>query len=159
MTDAKCIGIEIDEERGKNAQAKILQAGLEKKATIFIGNALDYNFRDATVIFLYLIPRGLKIILPFLQEIPQNFRIVTYMSPFVNIEHEKMLTISPSHQDGAKWPLYLYHFNNQKKDQTTIEREREHPSSLQKDDNEEKTINTNPTAHSSCTLNSTTMDL
>ena len=45
-------------------------------------NALEYNnYRNGTCFFLYLVPRGLRLILPHLLTIPHKIRVITYMSP------------------------------------------------------------------------------
>ena len=81
---SKVIGVEIDEERGNEAAAKIVDAGLEDRCDLIIGNALDQDYAASggTAFFLYLIPRGLRIVLPILQAIPRRIRVVTYISPF-----------------------------------------------------------------------------
>jgi hypothetical protein len=45
-------------------------------------NALEYNnYHNGTCFFLYLVPRGLRLILPHLLTIPHKIRVITYMSP------------------------------------------------------------------------------
>jgi predicted RNA methylase len=56
----RSIGIEIDPDRAAQASAAVRDAGVEELATIIIGNAMEYDFEDATIIFLFLIERGLR---------------------------------------------------------------------------------------------------
>ena len=86
-TGAKTIGIDINEDRVKEAQNLIEKHNLSSLCTVLSGNALEMNISDATVIFLYLIPRGLKLILPQILAIPRKVRMVTYMSPFQDKPH------------------------------------------------------------------------
>jgi cyclopropane fatty-acyl-phospholipid synthase-like methyltransferase len=56
----KAVGIEIDGERVLQARQKAKDAGVDHLVTIYKGNALDFDFSEATIIFLFLIERGLK---------------------------------------------------------------------------------------------------
>lgn len=116
LTGARVIGVEIDEERAAEAQLKINEAGrdVQNKCTLIIGNALEQDYTMGTAFFLYLIPRGLRIVLPILQSIPHRIRVVTYMSPFPDsvkpIEVIKVQSVA--HADaGVEWPLYVYELN------------------------------------------------
>jgi hypothetical protein len=73
------------------------------------GNALEQDYSTATVFYLYLIPRGLRIILPVLKALGKKLRVITYMSPFPESEIpvESFQVTSAKHPD-AQWPLFLY---------------------------------------------------
>ena len=108
----KSIGIEINEERCKEVQNKIDELNLGEKCSILCGNALEMDFSNATAIFIYLVPRGFRIILPYLLKLNHPLRVVTYMSPLpeqtaVQIEHVN----TSSTDDETRWPLYLYHIH------------------------------------------------
>ena len=91
-----------------------------------INNALLEDYSNGTAFFLYLVPRGLRIILPILQNLATtkqvSLRCVTYMSPFptsngvILIEVSKIST--ESHPD-AKWPLYIYNILPERPDKGT----------------------------------------
>jgi hypothetical protein len=70
VTKARCIGIEIDDVRADQAAAAVAAKGVSGPCTIVKGNALDQDYTAGTVFFLYLVPRGLKIMLPLLQVSP-----------------------------------------------------------------------------------------
>ena len=71
-------------------------------------------FQDATVIFVYLIPRGLKKIHSLMMEQrkqrihKKEVRVVSYMSklPSETPEHRSLIMVE--HHKGAAWPLYFY---------------------------------------------------
>ena len=67
LTSARCIGVEIDSERANDAVANISAIGYDESCMIVNKNALEYDYSDGTVFFLYLIPRGLKLMLPILR--------------------------------------------------------------------------------------------
>ena len=117
-TGAQLVGVEIDEERGAEAQAKIARAGneIQNKCKLIIGNALEQDYSMGTAFFLYLIPRGLRIVLPILQAIPRKIRVVTYISPFPeSVQPVKIVrVVSEKHADaGVEWPLFVYELNGE----------------------------------------------
>lgn len=117
-TGVQVLGVEIDEERGAEAQEKINAAGIDvqNKCKLIIGNALEQDYTHGTAFFLYLIPRGLRIILPILQAIPRKIRVVTYMAPLPEeVEPLRIIKVrSEKHADsGVEWPLYVYELNGE----------------------------------------------
>jgi len=122
------IGVEIDKERGQHAIDSLTAHGFSQddesvRVKFVIGNALEQDYSTGTHFFLYLVPRGLRIMLPILLNVAKasskrNIRVVTYMAPFVvnndsqqEREQVKLLEIiktsTASHPD-AQWPLYVY---------------------------------------------------
>ena len=135
------IGIEISPERAEEARSNIRHAQETNQIPshvsieIICANALDTDLIDysrATVIFLYLVPRGLRLIKPIVwpkEDAPDNSdddqtatpteliirqksnkcrRVITYMSPFEDEEHVRKELCHVDHQVGAAWPVYLY---------------------------------------------------
>ncbi len=82
QTGAKCVGIEIDPLRHvvANIRLKTGKHGLDvtfKKKTFY-----DEDLSGATVVYVYLIPRVLKKILPKLKkELKKGTRVVSYRYP------------------------------------------------------------------------------
>jgi hypothetical protein len=103
-----------DEARAQEARDNISEAGVSERCTVICGNALEQDFSAATKVFLYLIPRGLRIILPLLEALDrENLDVVTYMSPFPAPQQaiETYNVETAGHKD-AKWPLFLYRLND-----------------------------------------------
>ena len=103
-----------DEARAQEARDNISEAGVSERCTVICGNALEQDFSAATKVFLYLIPRGLRIILPILEALDrENLDVVTYMSPFPapQLAIETYNVETAGHKD-AKWPLFLYRLND-----------------------------------------------
>lgn len=113
QTTGTLIGIEIDEERAALASEKIQIEGLTGRCSMLCGNALEQDYSSATAIFLYLIPRGLRLILPLLKQIPREVRVVTYMSPFPESEISpiKVVKVQTTTHPVGEWPLYCYVLN------------------------------------------------
>lgn len=118
-TSARVVGVEIDEERGQEALAKISAANLNTACELIIGNALEQDYSTYNIFFLYLIPRGLRIILPILQAIPHKIRVVTYISPFPDdvqpIETIRVKSVAHA-ESGVEWPLFVYELNGDSDD-------------------------------------------
>jgi len=139
------VGIDVDENRIREARNLLKEARRkgdvfrEVKVEFHCANALDcaHLFRDVTVFFLYLVPRGLRIIKPLLIQgpVPQDggttdkgrqetdttaavaaaserttqvVRVVTYMSPLEGETPLRKELVEVPHQPGSRWPLYLY---------------------------------------------------
>lgn len=107
-------GIDVDSERIQQAQRELEHAQREGlidpalSVTFICENALEHIslFADAHIVFLYLIPRGLRILYPLLTSKPY---VLTYMAALSTEEiplHHEMVAVP--HQPGAAWPLYLY---------------------------------------------------
>lgn len=109
---ARCIGVEIDEARGKEAQQNIEASGVEAgRCQLVIGNALEQDYSSGTLFFLYLVPRGLRIILPYLKALTHRIRVVTYMSPFPEeVKPTQTIKVNTANHAGSEWPLWLYEF-------------------------------------------------
>lgn len=113
------IGIDIEEARINEALSKWEIVCSEDSflarnvsMTFHCANALESQnlwSSTITVLFLYLIPRGLRRINPLLQACPELRAIASFMNPLdqppVHFSQER-LCISVS--DDTKWPLYIY---------------------------------------------------
>jgi len=107
-SEARCVGIEIDEDRCGHAREQVKSAEFDDRISIRQENGLECSIDEATVLFLYLTPRGLRLILPKIQALGHSVRIVTYMAPLPELEADFIAHASPAHQPGARWPLYFY---------------------------------------------------
>ena len=108
-TGAKCIGIEINESRARAAEILIQSLDLCKLCSIICANALECDYSNATAIFLYLVPRGLRLILPHITEIPHNVKIASYMAPLPATSHEKLVKYPVQvGKHSAEYPVYFY---------------------------------------------------
>ncbi|OQR91130.1 hypothetical protein ACHHYP_04960 [Achlya hypogyna] len=119
---AKSIGIEIDTVRADQIRTRAVALGLADKVVIHCGNALEIEIdEDVTVLFLFLIERGLKQVFRQLEACTSRLRakplrILTYlyrieaMDPFLVQTHMCAATSSDdtSAKSNAKFPIYLY---------------------------------------------------
>ncbi|GMH75104.1 hypothetical protein TrRE_jg8061 [Triparma retinervis] len=118
-TRTKFVGVEIDEDRANEARENVEREGLSQRIVILCENALMVDYSDATVVFLYLIPRGLRLIKPILlgeegkRGGGRRIKIVTYMSEFEGETFVRKVNVEPEHQKGAGWPVHLYELEAQ----------------------------------------------
>mmetsp|Transcript_24140 Transcript_24140/g.47995 ORF Transcript_24140/g.47995 Transcript_24140/m.47995 type:complete len:211 (-) Transcript_24140:48-680(-) len=120
----RLVGVEIDEARSEQAKANVKEAGLEDRISVINENALCLDYEAATAVFLYLVPRGLRIIKPYLTStrwdlwpyslVPRSLlksatvKVVTYMSGLPGVEPKRRVNVEVPHQEGSGWPVYYY---------------------------------------------------
>eukprot|EP00980_Cylindrotheca_fusiformis_P004808 scaffold1028_cov135-Cylindrotheca_fusiformis.AAC.18 len=116
------LGIDIDPERIEACQEALARARSEGSidesisVSFLCGNALENTaglLQHANIFFLYLIPRGLKLIRPcLLQHRERNelskMQIITFMNKFPGETPVDRALVKVAHQPGAEWPLYFY---------------------------------------------------
>jgi precorrin-6B methylase 2 len=127
----RCVGIEIDPVHAKRASEAISAADVGSRVEIREGDVMKLmnvngihdqdigglSFRhDATSVFLYLLPKGLETIKPFLEaaadqrrQTNKPFRIVSYMFRIPGW-HES--TLDRTTKEKGECPLYLYNLNS-----------------------------------------------
>jgi len=109
------IGIDIDPIRIQSCQIEVERLRQENQihpnvTIVFVcDNALTSVdlFQGSTAIFLYLIPRGLKLLYPILQQ-SKPIKVVSYMSKLPEETVTDRAVVLVEHQPGAEWPLYFY---------------------------------------------------
>lgn len=107
----RCVGYEINPTRAAGVVDAVAAAGLSPLITIHAKNALEADFSEPTAVFLFLIKRGLRIILPYLNAAaaarPAGIRVVTALYKFPDhVVPSKVEVVAVS--DDLKIPLYYY---------------------------------------------------
>ncbi len=109
---ARGLGIELDPRLVEESQANARQSGVEGRVTFRQGDVLVADFRDATVVTLYLLPNLVERLKPRLLEMKPGTRIVAHDYGFsdwqpdrrVIISKTYMLYVVPARVSG-KWRL------------------------------------------------------
>lgn len=97
---AKCVGVEIDPLRVLISKVKINFLGLAEKIKIIKKNFFEVNLSDATVVFVYLVPKALERLRPkLLKELKPGTRIISFRYEFKK----------PFRKQDTRHTLYLYH--------------------------------------------------
>ncbi|KAK3241993.1 hypothetical protein CYMTET_48289 [Cymbomonas tetramitiformis] len=77
---ARGFGVELDKRQADKAREGVIKANVQDKVEIVHGNAFDVNLQSATVVFLYLLPKGnRKLTQKLLDELRPGCRVVTYI--------------------------------------------------------------------------------
>lgn len=91
---ARATGYDIDPERIKEANENAKQAGVTDKAKFVLGNLFDADFRDATVVTLYLLPDvNLKLRPKLLKDLKVGSRIVSHQFDMGDWQPDKTVEI------------------------------------------------------------------
>lgn len=114
------VGIDVDPDRIQAAEA----SWLRNVSTLRIDSSIPYQFhcanaveqlelwRDsATVLYVYLTPRGMRQLRPILKDRSKEtatLRVVSYMNPLPDATLVRRELVSVAHQPNAAWPLYFY---------------------------------------------------
>ena len=116
------LGIDVDPERIEQCQNDLLRRRSDGliddsiQVTFVCANALDNTpglLQQANIFFLYLIPRGLKLIHPVLIKHKANtqlpeIHVISFMNKIPGEKPEDRALVTVEHQPGAEWPLYYY---------------------------------------------------
>lgn len=95
---AKGIGVDIDPERIKEANANARAAGVADKVNFIHGDLFDADFSKATVVTLYLLPSvNMKLRPILLQQLEPGTRIVSHAFDMGDWEPDEMQVV-----DGTK---------------------------------------------------------
>lgn len=100
MYGARCVGIEVDPGRVFQSRFLVNRQHLQNKVKILKGNLFDVPIVEATVIYLYLVPKTLeKLKHKLLSELKPGTRIVSYRYEISYLAQKGL---------NAKHMLYLY---------------------------------------------------
>ena len=88
----RAVGIDIDPERIREAQENARRNGVERLAQFRMGDLFKADFRDATVVTLYLLPDlNLKLRAKLLRELQPGTRIVSHQFDMGSWKPDKKL--------------------------------------------------------------------
>ena len=75
----KSVGVELNPESLKLAAENVDNYGLANKIRLYQGDVLDYTYKKANVVTLYLYPELIEKILP---RLPKGTRVISYLHSF-----------------------------------------------------------------------------
>ncbi len=91
---ATAIGVEYNPDLAKLAQCYVQAEGLAGKASIVQGDIFEYDFRDATVVTMYLLPAlNLKLLPILLKDLKPGTRIVSHAFNMGDWKPEQTLVV------------------------------------------------------------------
>ena len=109
---ARGLGIELDARLVVESQENARKAGVTDRVTFRQGDVLASNYRDATVVTLYLLPNLVEKLKPQLLELRPGTRIVAHDYGFSDWKPDRRVVISKTYllyvvpaRVGGKWRL------------------------------------------------------
>ncbi|MEA5447198.1 class I SAM-dependent methyltransferase [Leptolyngbya sp. CCNP1308] len=104
--DIRGVGVDVDAALLRQAQGKADQEGVGDRLTFQQENLFETDFRDATVVFIYLLPHLNLRLRPRLQaQLQPGSRIVTHMFDMGDWAPDLTLPLESSEEDSV---LYLW---------------------------------------------------
>lgn len=101
------VGIDIDPERVAESRANVKAAGLEDRIEIRLGDALEQDYSEATVVFLYMGDEFNKLIRPLLwKQLRVGARVVSHRFTMGDWPPDK--TVNTSGYDEGPYEVHLW---------------------------------------------------
>lgn len=111
---ARGLGIELDPKLVEEGKANAQQAGVADRVTFRHGDVLVADYRDATVVTLYLLPNLVDKLKPRLLELRPGTRIVAHDYGFSDWKPDRRIVISKTYllyvvpaRVAGKWRLHF----------------------------------------------------
>ncbi len=109
------VGIDLDPDRIEDSKENIKKNKVEKLVTVRLGNALETDVSEATVVTLYLLPSVNLKLKPILKkQLRPGARIVSHAFDMGSWEPEKEVTVK---YEGAPYMIYLWRIPEEKKEE------------------------------------------
>jgi protein-L-isoaspartate O-methyltransferase len=101
------IGYEIDPDRIAEAKALIKKRKVENLVRIESKDIFTVDYRENTVILMYLLPNMILKLVPQFEQLKPGSRIVAHDYPIGGVEPTKEIEVK-SNEDNVSHTLYLY---------------------------------------------------
>ena len=110
---ARGLGIELDAGLVEQGRANARQAGVEDRVAFRQGDVLTADYRDATVVTIYLLPNLVEKLKPRLLDLKPGTRIVAHDYGFSDWKPDRRVVISKTYllyvvpaRVGGKWRMH-----------------------------------------------------
>ncbi len=106
---ARGVGIDIDPKRIREAIAGARQAGVENLLEFRLGDVMEADFSEATVVALYLLTESNAMLRPLLEkQLKPGVLVVSHNYSIPRWEDKEIDFISIQAEDGEEHDIYLY---------------------------------------------------
>lgn len=139
---AKGVGIELDPKKAEEATESVKKAGLEKQITVTEGDALKADYKEATVVMLYMGNEFNNLLRPVLEkQLKPGTRIVSHRFVIGDWAPDKTITVTGA--DGDEYTLHLWTVKGKddkgkKDDEKKDDDEKDKKDEKKKDEKEKK---------------------
>ena len=103
----KAIGVELDSNLVEESLRNVLRKSLDDKVRIIRGDLYRFDFSNADVVALYLLPSTLKALKPKLLSLRKGSRIICHDFPIPDLQPSEVLKVK-SLKTGKVHKIYLY---------------------------------------------------
>ncbi len=103
----RCVGFDIDSGRIEESERNVKNSGVESLVEIKKRDLFKANLHQASVVVLYLSPKANIMLLPQLERLAPNSRIVSHQFNIPTIKPDKVLKVD-SKEDHHKHTLFLW---------------------------------------------------
>lgn len=105
---ANATGIEIDPVRALIARVRVKYNKLSSKVKILRKDFKQVDLSEATIIYMYLVPSGIKKLIPkFKDELPTNTKIISYRYKLPLEKKEQNIRLV---KEDSTQKIYIYNF-------------------------------------------------
>ena len=106
---ARGVGIDIDPERIKEAEAAALKAGVEKLVEFRVQDVLNADFSAATIVTLYLLPESNDLLRPLLEkQLKPGVIVVSHNYSITDWEQKEIAYSTLKDSVGEEHTIYVY---------------------------------------------------
>jgi outer membrane protein assembly factor BamB len=106
-SSCRCVGVEIDRELVSESRAQVKKEGLEALVRIELGDLFEADFKEATVVALYLLPAMNAKLIPRLNALKNGSRVVAHHFAIPGMKPDKTIEVK-SEEDEITRKVYLY---------------------------------------------------
>lgn len=103
----RALGVELNAKLVEESLRKVLRKSLDDRVRIIHGDLYRFDFSNADVITLYLLPSTLKALKPKLLSLKRGARIVCHDFPIPGLQPSEILKLK-SLETGKLHKIYLY---------------------------------------------------
>ena len=115
---AKGVGIDMNDDRIKEAKENVAKAGVEKLVTIVQNDVMKVDISEATVITCYLLPRAMQKLKPkFAESLKEGTRIVSHDYSIDGWNPDKYEAVNVSTDYFGSHTIYMYVLKKEMKEE------------------------------------------
>ncbi len=106
---AQGVGIDIDPRRIKESRNGAINSGVDSLVRFYLGDALNFDISEATIVTLYLLPESNELLRPkFEKELKPGTRVVSHDYHIPGWEEKERDVITMQDAKGKDHTIFLY---------------------------------------------------
>jgi SAM-dependent methyltransferase len=106
--DITAVGVDLDPERVAESRAKAVERGVDDRVTITQADLFQFDFSDAQVVALYLLPEINEQLIPQFLQLAPGTRIVSHNFGIPGYRPDQSVRIEAEGEDDEYHVVYLW---------------------------------------------------